>query len=688
MENNSRLDQLKRRRQELQAQNMMEPEEERQSTKGWGAVGRDVKESVKNVYPELLEMVKNLPGQAYGASKQLLTDPARFGKNIGAGLGEGGHGLLSTPGNIRDYLSERGIVSEESPSFRLSEKVLPKEYNYPKGVGIEGEESGDELIRALSGSAPYVAAGEMGAFGTLGRMGTRSLAQGSYQAGQNQNPLTAALMVPGAEVPIRGALSARNLKPTNLFRGHLDPQELLSNVEAAEGTNTPLGRIIGSPSLSHAFENATKDVPFAGGEQILSDVAGQVEGRGESIMGQLGKKVGSQDPNELVKSLMDKAYKEQTKIKNDLYRPVSELAKSENFQVELPTFTILARNTSKFIEDSPLLKTDPAFRSAYNKMLGYVDPVIEIESKILGENKKPLISKTIRPSIAESKMVANRLESEGRRNLRSPLDSDRATGNLYINLAESLKNDINEGINTRGSPELKKAYRTAETNYSKNFSPFLDKEIYKYLGPEKDAQTIVNEIIKPGTTDKYKEIQKVQKLLPKDQQNTLGFSYLSKAFDKEGKLNPKQLAQQVNRLGPRQFKALFPDETIRKQIINYGKLRGMNEEALSAMANPKTGWRNKKLLQGIAAGVVLGHTDPLIGALIGAAVVGGSKYFNHLVTSEKFRQNFVEKMITNDLSKKETRKIADKIGKAVQPAIASKPKPKPWFSTENYELYE
>jgi hypothetical protein len=90
-----------------------------------------------------------LPGEAYGAGKQILTEPKRALQNIGSGFGELGHGVLNAPGNIRDYLEKKDIVSHNAPSFRLPESVLPKDYNYAEALGAEGNKPGDELLRGL-----------------------------------------------------------------------------------------------------------------------------------------------------------------------------------------------------------------------------------------------------------------------------------------------------------------------------------------------------------------------------------------------------------------------------------------------------------------------------------------------------------------------------------------------------------
>ena len=102
-----------------------------------------------------------IPGETYGAGKQLLTEPKRALQNVGAGFGELGHGILSAPGNIRDYLQRKDLVSENAPSFRLPESILPKEYNYAESLGVDGRKPGDELLRGLPAGAAMAPLGEL-----------------------------------------------------------------------------------------------------------------------------------------------------------------------------------------------------------------------------------------------------------------------------------------------------------------------------------------------------------------------------------------------------------------------------------------------------------------------------------------------------------------------------------------------
>lgn len=122
-------------------------------SKGFGGIASDAYNKTIDAAMNLPGQLLNLPGEIYGAGKQVLTQPKRAMQNIGAGFGELGHGILSAPGNIRDYLEKKDIVSHNAPSLRLPESVLPKEYNYAEALGAEGEQSGDSLLRGIPKAA-------------------------------------------------------------------------------------------------------------------------------------------------------------------------------------------------------------------------------------------------------------------------------------------------------------------------------------------------------------------------------------------------------------------------------------------------------------------------------------------------------------------------------------------------------
>lgn len=601
--------------------------------KGWLGIGKDIYKSGKTFLPEFWQALQQLPSEIGGVGK----NPERIPQNLLAGLAQGGAGLLNTPANIRDYLAQKDIISQESPSLRIPESILPREYDYAKGVGLEGQLPGDVLTQGLGSAATYALGGELGALGVPARIAARSGAQALHAVGQNQDPLHAAASIPAFEIPLRvGAAGANALRPTNRLRGNLTPEELQANVRAAEGTNTALGDIIGSPTLKQIFENMTTKWPGSGSDELLARMGQQVENRAEELLNQSGQGLGPAERNAQLKTALEEAYESQRIAKNELYEPVNQLAQQEGFTLELPSFRERAIEQMENIANSPFMRYDQKLRQEFQKLAN--------KTNAAGEG----------PSIADTNMMASKLYEEGQNLLnRATSAEDRSLGRLYTDLAQRARNDIRNELETRASPDLQNAYETATNNYRENFSQFLDRDIYKLTQPGVEAESIINDVIKPGKKgDKYSRIEKIQNALPPEQRGILGNAWLRNALDKEGTLNPKQFARLINELGPRQFEALFPDPIYRQQLLDYGRLRGMNEKALSRMANPNTG-------QTAAVPAMLGaqftgaFNAASHGNLPGAAawMLGpqvGSRIMNQLLTSPNVRANFVERLLQNE----------------------------------------
>ncbi len=124
-----------------------QPEE----TTGWSGVGQDVLQKGGEFLRGIPDALRALPGEVKGAGSQIANQPARAGENLLGGLGEFGHSLLSKPGELRDYLVKKKLADKDTRSFRLPESILPKEFNYPEAVGVEGQQPGDALIQGVPG---------------------------------------------------------------------------------------------------------------------------------------------------------------------------------------------------------------------------------------------------------------------------------------------------------------------------------------------------------------------------------------------------------------------------------------------------------------------------------------------------------------------------------------------------------
>jgi len=132
-----------------------------QESKGISGIASDALNKSIETLMGIPSAMLNLPQEAYGAGKQVLTEPKRALQNVGAGFGELGHGILSAPGNVRDYLAKKDVISQNTPSMRLPESVLPKDFDYAQGMGVKGQQPGDSLLRSLPASVAMAPAGEL-----------------------------------------------------------------------------------------------------------------------------------------------------------------------------------------------------------------------------------------------------------------------------------------------------------------------------------------------------------------------------------------------------------------------------------------------------------------------------------------------------------------------------------------------
>lgn len=138
-------------------ENYKEPDNE---SKGVSGVLSDLISKGFSTAVGLPSAIAALPGEAYGGAKQILTNPKRAAQNIGGGFGDVGHGLLSSLGNVRDYLAKKDLISKNAPSLRLPESILPKDFNYQEALGRQGQQKGDALLAGLPAGAALLPVSE------------------------------------------------------------------------------------------------------------------------------------------------------------------------------------------------------------------------------------------------------------------------------------------------------------------------------------------------------------------------------------------------------------------------------------------------------------------------------------------------------------------------------------------------
>ena len=541
-------------------------------------------ESAKTEVPGLLDIAKN--HKAHAAMQAL------------AGSQEAINNINHIPVGLAEYANKRlHLLPKAVPNFL--NKITPDTTEAINQLFDKPEFEGEKLIRGAVRNAPsLIPAGK--AVGTLGK-----------------------------------------LRPKNALRGNLTPEELKNNLRITQGTETGLGDVIGNPMLKRLNENILSKIPFSGVNEAMQKNAGNIITRGHSLIDQLAGKSNIENLDKHLSDALKESFKSNQGEKNAHYKGVNKLADEVGLELDLPGFAEKVKKHKNAIEDTNILKYEPDMQSLLRKLSGYKEPVKTetTTGKLVDKFGKPLLNETkvTRPSLEEANLLKGKLNQLSQQHGASSHPSDRHLAGVFGDLARTLKGDIEGAIEKSGHEPLKKAYKAAEDNYAKKFSPFLDKQIYKHLGSNADPETLIQSFVKTGkSTDRANLIKKLTDKLPMEDKNLLGYGYLQRAMDENNVLNPLKLKTLLskNSLGNKQFEALFPNPVIRNALRDYVNLVDMNTKGLKLMQNPETGQMNMDILP------LLSKSPASLGAkMLGAPIVAKK------LRSEKTRTKLVNKMV-------------------------------------------
>lgn len=602
-----------------------------------------------------------------------LNEGARLGRNVAAGLTEAGRNLADLP-----FKAARGLGLTQSSAPAV---------DYEKAYGIENEptRASDKLIRSLAQFAPAMAlpgvnlgkAGEaLGAIPKIGNFlknaATQAVPQAAYGATQAESPLTGA--AEGGLGSLAGSVLGKLVssginafRPSQYYKSPLGKRDLAKAFKQAEGTNTDLGNVIQNPQLQRLYENK---LPKKTGEAslMMQKTGEQIVNKGEGI---LKKLLGSNAPENVPAQLtqkLTKAFDTHRKFKNDIYNAVDDLAGKENLKLDLSAFGNQAKKYMEAIESTNILKHEPDAKHILNKLINYNNPVKKTKTTGLLVDKfgKPLLEevKTTYPTLKEANILKGKLSNYANAYSKSPDPAQRNMANIFRNLSKSLKTDIYKSINKSESESLREGYKLAEKNYAENYSPFLDKEIYKFISGNADPETLISKFItRSNTSDLGGKLSKLAEKLSKpsgtqgsEQSNLLAYGYLSRALDNEGNFNPAKFATSIKNLGANQLKALFPDKKIRQEVLDYKSLVNKNSRSLNAMFNPLTGQVNTDIAPNALANIIGGMTGLAVGGTAGsilgtvAAPIVSKKIADVAVkklTDPAYRRKFINALIAN-----------------------------------------
>jgi hypothetical protein len=610
------------------------------SKSGWSGVGKDIQQSLLNAAPRIYEgLTQGLPQELMGIGQQAIQEPTRPIRNATLGLANLPMNIANIPSNAAQYLSKKGIIGQDAAN------MIPRSMGIPdldRILGLQQKQPGDFLAESVGSFAPIGGAASAISRGASGlrRAATMGGAGALHSAGMNEDPILGALSVIGPEAFMKGArnISAPDLTPSNLVAkafGGGNAQRIAENARVAEGTNTGLGRILESPSLIGLEENVLPHKAGSGAERSMNKATEHVVNRGNDLLERLSTNAPDKDPNFVIQEALQAAYENQKNVKNRLYSDVEKIAQQEGFKLNLDNFKNRASSIADTIHNS-VISLIPEVNSLYKKMLGILD-----NKGVVTTGSDSLAAL---PTLKDAKLLKGHLYNLAQDYKSSPNPSDGLISSELSSLSQAIDSDIKQSIKNTGSKKLDLALEHADDYYKDNYSNWLDKEAFKIR--RDNPETLIQSVIGSGKKlDKFSRLEKIQNLLPEDQKGLIAYGYLSKALDRNGYLNPNELAKLINSLGDRQKKALFPDGGSYKSAVDFTDLARLNQKSLNKTFNPDTGKTALSLLPygelGAAfGGLALGNPAPAIGL---AVATGLSNLINKKLRSPEFRSKVIEK---------------------------------------------
>lgn len=594
---------------------------------GLSGVLSDIEQSVSEIPEAAYDLITNLPGQIKASGKQIFQHPLRAIGNVGAGLLEGAKGAYNLPLNIADYLGDKDIAYFK----RLNPLVKALKIG---NTGLEqailgSSQEGDELLQSLGAFAPYAKLGGMGRGlkGAVRRGGVAS----AFAAGQNEDPLKAALLGLAGEGAVKGI--QKITKPESFLPSSpLSAEELQNAARITEGTETSLGSVIDNPFLQKQFENIAPNIPFSGANQAMQRTANLITEKGNTILDKLKGDFDTSDISGALRDALKKAEQDTRKTKNQKFLELNEAAEKEGVLTDRSNMRTTAKQALKKIQDDPDLSllTDNKTKILLNNL-----------AKEKGKGNY---------SLKETDFLRGKLGDMAH---DMYMANDSELSGILGSLKTAAEKDINSAIDKSGNAHLDKLRSNAMKFYKENYAPFEDPEIMKFTKKGGDPDVLMTTFLKNSRlSDRSRLLSKLSQKLTNDQRNLLAYSYLSKAMT-DGKLNPLKFKTLFNNLGEGQKKALLGNNEAIKQIKDYSTLIQKNTEPLNIMFNPKTGQRSLSELP------LLSVLSGASGALATGSVPGGilatllpgllARPLVKAVTSPKIRDKVINRLIQSKI---------------------------------------
>lgn len=461
------------------------------------------------------------------------------------------------------------------------------------------------------------------------------------------------------------------LKPSYAMRGNLTPEQLQENLEAAAGTNTEMGAVIGNKALSDTYQNVLTSVPFSGAADMSQKAAQQVTERGnnlfERISGNLfAPKDANADAGQDLLNGLRKGRAFNYELSNKKYEEVNQLADALGISVkERPNMSSVAKN---YIED---IKSNSDLEAKFPEAV-----MSELERYSKPANKA---------TFKGADLLRSDLRKESTKYYK---EGDAYIGEMYKKLKEARDLDIDMAVSQY--PMLKNMRKEAHDFYSTNISPFKNEELGKFLNDfDSNSDKLASAFFKPSKAGKEEshQLEVLTKAIDKSPNSdklreALRQEIFSPAFDPDLEaVNPVKLSNIFKKTGTKQREQLFKDDPeLINELKKFTKTTKMNQDALNIMFNPQTGKREiawkapAALLTAASSGYAAAGPLGAIGAV--AAPLVGADLATSWLTSPVKREELVKKMITPESQFTMAKMLSDELKRTASRGYAAKESPK------------
>ena len=418
------------------------------------------------------------------------------------------------------------------------------------------------------------------------------------------------------------------IRPTRLFKSPLSSEELLKNSEAANGTETNLGRVIQNPELARFYENTLSSLPGTGvkgqlqragmqtqeqannlatrilgttdpetlansidqqgesamkktlGVNDLEDSENQLNNRGEQMLNNLFGNYNQKTNSDELNKLLNETFVNRQNAKNQIYSARDMAAENDpNFKMDTSNFQNAVNKHADALENTNVLKYEPKLAMLLGKLGKYKGISPDVDNMIVDESGKPLLSFNKSPTLNEATQLKSMLNKHANQFGASPNPSDRYVAGKFGDLAASLDKDINSSIENSGNDELKSLHDKANDNYKSNFLPFLDKDIYKYINGNADPDKMVSDLLTTGShEERSTRLSKLSNLSPQLQKE-FAKTYFNRSYSNiDNEIKHKYLSKLIDDLGPNQIDLLVPSAQNQKLLRDYSNASKVFQE--------------------------------------------------------------------------------------------------------------